>query len=59
DHDSTNLASRIFDHPVALFFGGLWLYTTFAPIATRIGYKRHARRLWGVAAILLVQQAHF
>ncbi|KAG1864763.1 hypothetical protein DFJ58DRAFT_714926 [Suillus subalutaceus] len=43
----------------ALFFGGLWVYRTFAPIATRLGYKRHPARLWGVAAILLVQQPHF
>ncbi|KAG2044463.1 hypothetical protein BDR03DRAFT_989305 [Suillus americanus] len=43
----------------ALFLGGLWVYTTFAPIATRVGYKRHPARLWGVALILLVQQAHF
>ncbi|KAG2756410.1 hypothetical protein P692DRAFT_20714253, partial [Suillus brevipes Sb2] len=42
----------------ALFLRGLWVYTKFAPIATRVSYKRHAARLCGVAAILLVHQAH-
>ncbi|KAG1762942.1 hypothetical protein EDD22DRAFT_889163 [Suillus occidentalis] len=42
------------------FLRGLWVwvYTNFAPIATRVGYKKHAARLCGVAAILLVHQAH-
>jgi len=64
--DSTHLGAGMFDHPVALFLtesalflGALWVYTTFAPIATRVGYKRHEERLWGIAAFLLAQQAHF
>ena len=64
--DSTHLGSGMFNYPVALFFtesalflGALWVYTTFAPIATRVGYKRHEERLWGVVAFLIAQQAHF
>ncbi|KAJ8597618.1 hypothetical protein M405DRAFT_870842 [Rhizopogon salebrosus TDB-379] len=64
--DSTHLGAGMFEYPLAQFFtecalflGALWMYTTFAPIATRAGYKRHEARLWGITASLLAWQVHF
>ncbi|KAH7927238.1 hypothetical protein BV22DRAFT_1007297 [Leucogyrophana mollusca] len=66
--DSTNLGAGLFDRPFVLFLlesllflGGLFVYTTFAPLATKLGYKRagNMNRLWGIIAFMIVQQAHF
>ncbi|KIJ66339.1 hypothetical protein HYDPIDRAFT_86875 [Hydnomerulius pinastri MD-312] len=66
--DTQNIGAGLFDHPAALFIvecalflGGLGMYATFSPLATRVGYKRagYMPRLWAVVAYFVVQQAHF
>ncbi|KAI6153952.1 hypothetical protein BKA82DRAFT_3971730 [Pisolithus tinctorius] len=58
----------LLDHAVAhfivesaIFLWALWFYTTYAPLATKIGYKRAGQgsRLWLVISLLLFQQAQF
>ncbi|KAL1951192.1 hypothetical protein VTO73DRAFT_341 [Trametes versicolor] len=65
-HDSFQLGAGLFDSPVATFLvecaiylAGLWVYTTFAPITTKVGYKTHKNRLWGITLFLIGAQAHF
>jgi len=65
-HDNVQLGSGLFDKPAvlfavetALFFGGLWVYTSLAPLATKTGYKNNMNILKGVAIFMVVQQAHF
>ncbi|KAI0715041.1 hypothetical protein C8Q76DRAFT_692965 [Earliella scabrosa] len=65
-HDSNQLGAGMFDHPTvtfftecAIFLAGLWVYTTFAPTATKAGYKTHRNRLPGVVLFLIGAQAHF
>lgn len=65
-NDNVELGVGLFDHPAALFatetllfFGGLWIYTSFAPLATKIGYRNNMNILKAVAISMVVQQAHF
>ncbi|KAI8981154.1 hypothetical protein BD414DRAFT_491820 [Trametes punicea] len=65
-HDSQQLGAGMFDHPVitflvecAIFLAGLWVYTTFAPMATKTGYRTHKNRLWAITLFLIGAQAHF
>lgn len=45
----------------ALFLWALWVYATYAPLATKAGFKRSGQRsrLWLVVSFLLFQQAQF
>ncbi|KAI0652372.1 hypothetical protein C8Q79DRAFT_937273 [Trametes meyenii] len=65
-HDFNQLGAGMFDYPVVTFFvecgiylAGLWIYTTFAPTATRAGYLAHRNRLWAITLFLISAQAHF
>ncbi|KAI0962358.1 hypothetical protein AcW1_001200 [Taiwanofungus camphoratus] len=65
-HDAHQLGAGLFDYPVltfvaeaVLFLAALWVYAAYAPAATRKGYLTHAHRMGAVAAVMLVQQAHF
>jgi len=56
----------LFEYPVvdfgletAVFLFGLWVYTTYSPPATRVGYKTKPNRLWGVIGVMIFQQAQF
>lgn len=56
----------MFDHPavlfateLAIFFGGLWAYTTFAPLSARAGYKRNPNWMKAVIAVFLGEQVQF
>ncbi|KAF9245743.1 hypothetical protein BU15DRAFT_40581 [Melanogaster broomeanus] len=63
-----NMGASLYDHPLALFItecllllGAIGVYTTFSPLATRVGYKRegYMARLWAVVAYFAAQEAHF
>ncbi|KAI6112504.1 hypothetical protein EDD16DRAFT_1484723 [Pisolithus croceorrhizus] len=45
----------------ALFLWALWVYATYAPLATKVGFKGAGQRsrLWLVVSFLLFQQAQF
>ncbi|KAI5998001.1 hypothetical protein EDD15DRAFT_2363832 [Pisolithus albus] len=45
----------------ALFLWALWVYATYAPLATKVGFKGPGQRsrLWLVVSFLLFQQAQF
>ncbi|RDX51926.1 hypothetical protein OH76DRAFT_229787 [Lentinus brumalis] len=65
-HDSNALGAGMFDHTVvtffaecAIFLAGLWVYTAFAPMTTKAGYKTHRNRLPGIVLFLIGAQAHF
>ncbi|KAI0937144.1 hypothetical protein AcV5_005113 [Taiwanofungus camphoratus] len=65
-HDAHQLGTGLFDYPVLtflvevmLFLAALWVYAAYAPATTRKGYLTHAHRMGAVAAVMLVQQAHF
>ncbi|KAH9858314.1 hypothetical protein C2E23DRAFT_865209 [Lenzites betulinus] len=65
-HDSKQLGASMFDHSIvtflvecAIYLAGLWVYTTFAPMANKTGYKTHKNRLWGITLFLIGAQAHF
>jgi hypothetical protein len=64
--DETKFGAGLFDHPAtlfvlesAIFFGGLWAYTTFAPLSVRAGYKHNRNWLKAVIGVFLFQQAQF
>ncbi|KAI0778695.1 hypothetical protein BD413DRAFT_511035 [Trametes elegans] len=64
--DSNQLGAGMFDYPAVTFLvkcviylAGLWVYATFAPMATKTGYKTHKKRLWGITLFLIGAQAHF
>lgn len=65
-HDDQHIGAGMFDHTVitfvvecAIFLAGLWVYATFAPMATKTGYKTHRNRLMGIVLFLIGAQAHF
>lgn len=65
-YDSNELGAGLFDSPaitflveIAIFFSGLWVYTTFLPVASKIGYQNSPNMLKIVSAITVIQQAHF
>lgn len=56
----------LFDSPLAtfvldnvVFFAGLWVYRTFAPLASQIGIQNNPRLPTIVAVVMILQQAHF
>lgn len=64
--DDVNLGAGLFDHPVAtflteiaIFFAGLWVYTTFTPAASKAGINANPNLLTILSAFMVVQQAHF
>jgi hypothetical protein len=65
-NDNIALGFGLSDKPAVLFaletvvfFVGLWVYTTLAPLATRSGYKNNMNILKAVVAFMVIQQAHF
>ncbi|EPQ60345.1 hypothetical protein GLOTRDRAFT_118651 [Gloeophyllum trabeum ATCC 11539] len=65
-HDNTSFGAGLFDHPglifvseTLIFLAGLWVYTSFAPLATRSGYKQNMNWFWAVIGVMVMQQAQF
>ena len=65
--DTTQYGAGLFDYPTlnfivecAIFLGGLWFYTMYAPPYARAGYLNgKENRLWTVIGVMIAQQAHF
>ncbi|KAI0690757.1 hypothetical protein BC835DRAFT_1363182 [Cytidiella melzeri] len=65
-HDSTALGASLFDHPMttflvenAIFFAGLWVYTSFTPASSKAGTNANPNLLKMLSAFMVLQQAHF
>ncbi|KAI0348117.1 hypothetical protein BDW22DRAFT_1341302 [Trametopsis cervina] len=65
-NDAVQLGGSLFDHPVAtfltevaLFFFGLWVYSTFTPAGSKAGINANPNLLTMLSVFMVAQQAHF